>query len=939
MSVVPWSECWARPPACPHANFGGSPEGSHLLVHHLEAVAFACGRPDGSLEQQLAFLAGLCHDVGKGRQLWQQWIHRVHRAQTHGQLLRERSVPHSPAGAAFFALLSRKLLDHAWNAQPCDRSAGLLPVAQRKALEWLRMQWVRDIADHHGRLDDLNEQPPWRNTLNPTLWQEIDLPGLWAWLSTFLPWLAETPPSPTDLKVQVEGLGREWTQAWPKVSGRVQRELSLSRTPVTEAAHRLLVQRLNTAHLIWADRWDAAMADSPEVITGCVDGSPGIAAPSVEPYAERPAGRPASNRPSPPNGSCPHASTATTDRYRLNPSTARTAMDALAQHLRGPMAAAVTHPTGTSSLADTVQARRESARLQAIDAYRRRPPDTRLMSLVLPTGLGKTFTSLQVALEAVATGECSRIVYVAPYIAILSQATRDIRDATGLEVLEHHHLSVLHQLYSEQSDLSVTKATRDSVEWDIDPVRLFATDSWAAPVITTTFNQLFRALFPQSAQQSLCLSSLERSFIIIDEPQIMDGNVWNLFLKQLEAAVHTLHAQALLTTATLPPTEYGLSQDPWPLAGRNIPLPTPRYCVEMAGDANEQRMAELAVQAVESSEAPVAVILNTIGDAYRVWQLLKSQKVRVPAGSRHAGVDGVHEPAAGEGDTEESTDLPVLLLTGYMTPVHKARIIDKVGTLVKEHRPAVVISTQVLEAGVNLSFATLIRALPILSSVVQAAGRVNRHGEQAQPGKMIVARFLREGEKDSRAAVYRSRAARQATDETLATMGDSWTETDSSPLLARYYQTLITQDPQTANLSALLEAAQGRWLSVSGTEPFQETYSTAEVFVPWGERYLGDGLRALLRSFAPKGVKQLYQRYLDREWIRQLDFAQRRAFYGLLHQFTVQLPADRATQVGDFSDAEIGRLQSPDAYDDHSGLSRVATQRGEDPDDVTDCFA
>lgn len=88
-------------------------------------------------------------------------------------------------------------------------------------------------------------------------------------------------------------------------------------------------------------------------------------------------------------------------------------------------------------------------------------------SSALPTGYGKTLTALRVALEAVSMGRCERIVYVAPYISILSQAANEIAKATGLPVLEHHHLSLL--------------AQKD--DQDVE-----ALDSWQAPVVATTFN-------------------------------------------------------------------------------------------------------------------------------------------------------------------------------------------------------------------------------------------------------------------------------------------------------------------------------------------------------------------------------------------------------------------------------------------------------------------
>ena len=104
-------------------------------------------------------------------------------------------------------------------------------------------------------------------------------------------------------------------------------------------------------------------------------------------------------------------------------------------------------------------------------------------------------------LTACSLGRAKRIVYVAPYISILSQATDDIRKATGLR-FQHHHLSVVQNPdFAEDDDLLLM-------------------ESWQAPIVATTFNQLFLALFPRRAQHSMRLRALEGAFVIVDEPRL-----------------------------------------------------------------------------------------------------------------------------------------------------------------------------------------------------------------------------------------------------------------------------------------------------------------------------------------------------------------------------------------------------------------------------------
>src|SRR5690606_21637679 len=124
-------------------------------------------------------------------------------------------------------------------------------------------------------------------------------------------------------------------------------------------------------------------------------------------------------------------------------------------------------------------------------------------------------------------------VYVAPHVSILSQAAEQIRKATLLDVMEHHHLSV-------------------AVREDMDEGMYLVMESWQSPVVATTFHQLFRALFPRRAQHTLRLPALERAVVILDEPQMIDPAMWNVLLSMLEAAHREMGTQTLLVTATLP---------------------------------------------------------------------------------------------------------------------------------------------------------------------------------------------------------------------------------------------------------------------------------------------------------------------------------------------------------------------------------------------------
>ncbi len=131
---------------------------------------------------------------------------------------------------------------------------------------------------------------------------------------------------------------------------------------------------------------------------------------------------------------------------------------------------------------------RQGMQDRALEAYRSEG-DSHLLTLLLPTGYGKTLAGLRIALESIRSGGCRRILYVAPYISILSQSASVLEKATGLQVVLHHQMSILSLTDQKKSprDTDVGDRQRE----DHQPYDLL--DTWQAPIVATTFNQLFRA--------------------------------------------------------------------------------------------------------------------------------------------------------------------------------------------------------------------------------------------------------------------------------------------------------------------------------------------------------------------------------------------------------------------------------------------------------------
>jgi CRISPR-associated endonuclease/helicase Cas3 len=328
-------------------------------------------------------------------------------------------------------------------------------------------------------------------------------------------------------------------------------------------------------------------------------------------------------------------------------------------------------------------------------------PDSTFYTLCMPTGFGKTVTALKIATWFIENLNYKKIIYVAPYLSILEQTSNTIEETMGEKPLEHHSLAIIDN--DEQR-------TGESQLW---------MESWAHSLICTSFNQFFKALFPVRAQDVLRRTFIKDSIIIVDEPQIFDPNVWNIFLHGVEGLSRLLNLKVIFVSATMPPFDYGLSKEPITLTIKSKGQKD-RYTLHISKKIEDE--ISLANLCRKNEKGSQALILNTIEDAYRVYKEISVENA--------------------------------YLLHGLMIPIHKKYIIEKIKNDLKNKKyPISVVSTQVLEAGVDVSFEKIYRALPILPSIVQAAGRVNRHGER-EKGIIYTFPFYRSSKRNTRDYIY-----------------------------------------------------------------------------------------------------------------------------------------------------------------------------------------
>ncbi len=322
-----------------------------------------------------------------------------------------------------------------------------------------------------------------------------------------------------------------------------------------------------------------------------------------------------------------------------------------------------------------------------------------IFSLTVPTGGGKTLSAMSFALRHAVVHDLRRIIVVIPYTSIIEQNAAVYCEALGADnIIEHH------------SSYDPTRNTST----DMDRYEL-ATENWDAPVIITTSVQFFETLF--SSRPSVCrkLHNVAKSVIIFDEVQTLPPGLLLAILEGINELTTNYGCSIVLSTATPP----ALAARPGFDAGlknvQNI-IPHPEHLVTLLKRVRyawpepgaQVLWPELAAELAK--EKQVLAIVDRRKDARELAQEL--QKV---------------------------SENPVYHLSALMCPAHRLDVINRIKECLKQGVVCRVVSTQLVEAGVDLDFPVVYRSLTGLASIIQAAGRCNREGHLTK-GKVIVFR-------------------------------------------------------------------------------------------------------------------------------------------------------------------------------------------------------
>ena len=302
-----------------------------------------------------------------------------------------------------------------------------------------------------------------------------------------------------------------------------------------------------------------------------------------------------------------------------------------------------------------------------------------IFQLTVPTGGGKTIASLAFALQHAVKNHMDRVIYVIPYTSIIEQNAKVFREILGDQnVLENHY-----NVDYESSD-------------ELKPMQL-ASENWDKPVVVTTNVQFFESLFANKSSKCRKLHNIANSVVIFDEVQMLPTDYLKPCAAMMEELVSNFRSSIVLCTATQPSLH--------PLFRKKLPV------TELCPRVQEQ---------FQFFERVTFQNIGTVSEADLIEKLeCEDQALCIVNTKKRA--QNLYRKMKGEG---------VFHLSTAMYPNHRRRVLGKIRELLQKGERCILISTSLVEAGVDLDFQAVYRQLAGVDSMIQAAGRCNREGKR-----------------------------------------------------------------------------------------------------------------------------------------------------------------------------------------------------------------
>lgn len=378
-----------------------------------------------------------------------------------------------------------------------------------------------------------------------------------------------------------------------------------------------------------------------------------------------------------------------------------------------------------------------------------------IYTISLPTGTGKTLISLQASMKLSEKYSLNTIIYVLPYISIVDQNAEVARNVCE-NVQEDHHLVTSSKENEDLSDL----------ERFVISFRYFN-----APLVVTTLSKFWEVIYSPNANDSMSFHRIKDSVVILDEPQSIPPEYWDGFGETLSFLAKKLGTYFILMTATQPKIAKGIEIAPKTFS------PKDRHKYHISDE--KKYLSDIRSLVENKSNKSSLIILNTKKEALNAYLELRN-----------------------------TLRNNLFFLSSWVIPSERIKRINKLKELESENEPRNLISTQVVEAGVDLDFDYVFKDMSPFDSIIQAAGRCNRNMKN-EIGEIYVAEIVDKNSASRRSyASYVYDSISLTLTKEILFSNKEFSERNVPNLLEQYYTLLSKQKYQKG---PWFEIKEGNW--------------------------------------------------------------------------------------------------------------------------------
>ncbi|HEC76330.1 MAG TPA: CRISPR-associated helicase Cas3' [Thermoplasmatales archaeon] len=496
----------------------------------------------------------------------------------------------------------------------------------------------------------------------------------------------------------------------------------------------------------------------------------------------------------------------------------------------------------------------------------------RIFSIELPTGCGKTLTAFSFALklrEIIKDKQnfIPRIIYSLPFLSIIEQNAEVLAEVLAEQagilweklfrmgkkevmekleyaipsdlLLKHHHLiDIRYRTQNEDLERDVWKS-------------LLLIEGWHSEIIITTFIQFFHSLITNRNRAARKFHNMINSIIILDEVQSIPYEYWLLIRESLKYLAYEYNCWIILITATQP--FIFRENEIKPLIKDKEKyfkeFKRSKYVIELKEKSFEDFKNEILRQILNNENKDIMVVVNTIDSSKELYKFLRKE-LEKEYGKSKVGEEGI----------AEFKQTMLVNLSTHILPFHRLERIKKIKT--EKNKRKIIITTQLIEAGVDISVDIIYRDLAPLDCVIQTGGRCNRNNEKREKGICKIVNLIDENNKNKRfSRIYDSTLIGATTDileQILIKKGKIIEEKDFVGLVTSYFERILergSNDPSKDKINAM------RWLKFSEIAEFKlikEEYQKIDVFVE-----IDDNAKKIWKEY--KKIKEIENRLKRRE--------------------------------------------------------------------------